>query len=55
MLGVVIVNFNAGNMLGDAVASVVAEVGRVVVVDNASSDGSAEEVARRWDATTAHG
>jgi GT2 family glycosyltransferase len=48
MLGVVIVNFNAGNMLGDAVASVVAEVGRVVVVDNASSDGSAEEVARRW-------
>ncbi|MBU3682899.1 MAG: glycosyltransferase family 2 protein [Phycisphaerales bacterium] len=45
---VVIVNFNAGAMLGDAVASVVEEVDRVVVVDNASRDGSAEEVARRW-------
>ena len=48
MLAVVIVNFNAGTMLGDAVASVVEDVDRVIVVDNASADGSAEVVARRW-------
>ena len=48
MLAVVIVNFNAGIMLGDAVASVVEDVDRVIVVDNASADGSADAVARRW-------
>jgi GT2 family glycosyltransferase len=48
MLGAVIVNFNGGALLDDAIASVIDDVDRVVVVDNASSDGSADSVVRRW-------
>lgn len=49
---VVVVNFNGGDMLGDCVASVLAsrfdgEL-QVVVVDNASTDGSADAVAERF-------
>ena len=40
MIHIVIVNFNAGEMLADAVASVIGAADRVVVVDNASTDGS---------------
>ena len=40
---VVIVNYNAGALLSDCVASVFAEgVDRIIVVDNASTDGSLE-------------
>lgn len=40
---VVIVNYNAGALLSDCVASVFAEgVDRIIVVDNASADGSLE-------------
>ena len=48
MIHVVIVNFNAGGMLADAVASVIDAVDRVVVVDNASADGSVEALERQF-------
>ena len=48
MIHVVIVNFNAGAMLADAVASVIGDADRVVVVDNASSDGSVDALERRF-------
>jgi N-acetylglucosaminyl-diphospho-decaprenol L-rhamnosyltransferase len=53
-LDVVIVNWNAGALLEECIASVLAsrmdgyELGAVVVVDNASTDGSVENVRRRW-------
>jgi len=44
---VVIVNYNAGALLLDCVASVFAEsVNRIIVVDNASADGSLEALER---------
>ncbi|MBU6225380.1 MAG: glycosyltransferase family 2 protein [Burkholderiales bacterium] len=44
---VVIVNYNAGVLLADCVASVIAEgVHRIIVVDNASGDGSLEAMER---------
>ena len=48
MIAVVIVNFNAGAMLADAVASVIDGAGRVVVVDNASTDASVDALERRF-------
>jgi GT2 family glycosyltransferase len=47
VIHVVIVNFNAGAMLADAVASVIDDADRVVVVDNASSDDSLAQLERR--------
>ena len=48
--GVVIVNFNAGDALSRCVESVLSqgEAVSVVVVDNASSDGSANTVKTRY-------
>lgn len=44
---VVIVNYNAGALLRDCVASVFADgASRIIVVDNASADGSIEELER---------
>jgi GT2 family glycosyltransferase len=48
VIHVVIVNFNAGRMLADAVASVIDAVDGVVVVDNASRDGSIELLERQF-------
>jgi hypothetical protein len=48
VIHVVIVNFNAGRMLADAVASVIDAVDGVVVVDNASRDGSTEALERQF-------
>lgn len=48
VIHVVIVNFNAGRMLADAVASVIDVVDRVIVVDNASRDGSLEPLERQF-------
>lgn len=50
MIDVVIVNFNAGKLLGRCVAAVIGlpAVARVVVVDNASADGSIEALRRRF-------
>lgn len=48
---VVIVNFNAGALLHDAVASVIASTHtnhQVVIVDNNSTDGSTEAVAQKY-------
>lgn len=55
-VAVVVVNYNAGELLSRCVRSVHESAGdaavEVVLVDNASTDGSAEAVARRWpDAT----
>lgn len=48
---VIIVNYNAGGFLAHCVASVLPEVsGRVIVVDNASVDGSVAEAAARFSA-----
>lgn len=49
MLDIIIVNWNAGDQLRDCVASVLMHgagaVGRAIVVDNGSTDGSADAVA----------
>lgn len=45
---VVIVNFNAGSLLGECVGSVLAAGGRAIVVDNASVDGSVDALAQRF-------
>jgi GT2 family glycosyltransferase len=53
-LDIVIVNWNAGHVIHDCLSSIFASrtqacrVGQVVVVDNASVDGSPEEIRRRW-------
>lgn len=46
---VIIVNFNAGDLLGECVAALLAsqEQPRIIVVDNASSDGSAARLKAR--------
>ncbi|SDX77507.1 hypothetical protein SAMN05421881_100820 [Nitrosomonas halophila] len=43
----VIVNYNAGNLLAECVEAVKAQVQQIVVVDNASSDNSLSELAKR--------
>jgi GT2 family glycosyltransferase len=51
-LSIVIVNFNGGAHIGNCLASLQAAPASiahdVVVVDNASSDGSADDVRQRW-------
>ena len=48
---VVVVNYNAGLLLEDCVISVLAQdINRLVLVDNASHDGSLEQVATRFAA-----
>ena len=51
-LGIVIVNWNTRDLLRDCLKSVQASAGgcttRVIVVDNASSDGSAEMVRQEF-------
>jgi N-acetylglucosaminyl-diphospho-decaprenol L-rhamnosyltransferase len=55
-LDIVIVNWNAGALLSDCLESIFAsrrdrfELGAIVVVDNASTDGSPELVHSRWHA-----
>ncbi len=44
-VSVVIVNFNAGNILLESVASALQGGTEVILVDNASHDGSTERVA----------
>lgn len=46
----IIVNYNAGPALLEAVGSVLSQGGRVVVVDNASSDGSLAQLTARYPA-----
>jgi GT2 family glycosyltransferase len=52
MIDIVIVNWNAGNQLFDCVASIIANRGQAItsitVVDNGSTDGSAENV-MKWN------
>ena len=48
-IDIVIVNWNAGHQLSDCLASLVksrAKIARVIVIDNASTDGSAENLDR---------
>ncbi|MFM8643511.1 MAG: glycosyltransferase family 2 protein, partial [Phycisphaerales bacterium] len=47
MVAAIIVNFNAGPLLTDSVAAVLPQAAHVVVVDNASSDGSIEALEHR--------
>jgi hypothetical protein len=47
MVAAIIVNFNAGPLLAESVSAVLGTAARVIVVDNASSDGSVEELERR--------
>ena len=50
-VSVVIVNYNAGNMLKDSVTSVMysKSVTKVIIVDNGSSDHSTDEIERLVD------
>ena len=43
-VSLIIVNYNAGDLLGDCVSSAVHQVDEVIVVDNASTDDSVEKV-----------
>lgn len=57
-LAIIIVNFNAREHVENCLASLAdappATPHQVVVVDNASSDGSAAAIRRRWPAVTVH-
>lgn len=48
MVAAIIVNFNAGPLLTDSVAAALPQAAHVVVVDNASSDGSIETLEHRF-------
>jgi len=50
MISVVIVNYNAGSHLLECILSVLQQVNHVVVVDNASTDGSIEKCESRFAA-----
>lgn len=55
MVSAVILNWNGGKMVCDTIASVLAlapPIPDIVVVDNASTDGSDEEIQRRFPAMT---
>lgn len=47
LISVIIPNWNAGDLLRDAILSIAADeaVGEIIVIDNASTDGSADRVA----------
>lgn len=47
-VSVIIVNYNAGKLLSSCVASALAQSGEIIIVDNASSDFSADNVAATW-------
>src|SRR5512139_1150952 len=49
-VSVVIVNYNAGQLLADCIDATMEQVQQVIVVDNASSDTSLLELARRYPA-----
>lgn len=48
MISVVIVNYNAGHLLAECIASALPQVGEVLVVDNASRDTSMQDCARQF-------
>jgi GT2 family glycosyltransferase len=45
---VIIVNYNAGELLSSCVASALAQSGEIIIVDNASIDSSVDTVASTW-------
>ena len=47
-VSIVVVNYNAGLLLADCVYAGLEQAAAVVVVDNASSDGSMEALAKRF-------
>jgi len=51
-LSVIIVNWNTRHMIGDCIASAMASLGtltaQIIVIDNASTDGSPEMISRRF-------
>lgn len=47
-VSLVVVNYNAGSLLADCVASALAQVREVIVVDNASSDKSIAQLKNRF-------
>ena len=48
MISVIVVNYNAGQLLKDCVRAALAQVSEILVVDNASSDSSVEGCARQF-------
>lgn len=48
MITAVVVNYNAGSLLAEGVAAALPQVDELVIVDNASSDDSLAQVARRF-------
>ena len=47
-VSLVVVNFNAGSLLTDCIASAIVQVREVIVVDNASIDNSVTQLTRRF-------
>ena len=46
---IVVVNYNAGKLLEPCIALCLQQAGEVILVDNASADGSMDEISRRFD------
>ena len=51
-VSLVVVNFNAGTLLADCIASAIVQAKEIIVVDNASTDNSVSQLKNRFPEKT---